>query len=360
MPFTFGLVGLPNAGKTTIFNALAEAAAAVAPYPFCTVEPNVAVVQVPDPRLPELARLTHASQAVPAHVEFMDVAGLVEGASSGEGLGNTFLGTIRAVDAVLHVVRCFADDTVSHEGPVDPAHDVGVVETELTLADLEIAERRMDKVRRELRVNPHDTPDDVHAIEKVLPILAEGKPARSADLSPEEADSVKAYGFLTAKPLLLVANVGEDTPPGCEEAVRALAEERCAGCVTISGQLEAEIAQLAEGDRADYLDAMGLSGSSLGRLITQACRALRLCIFYTVAHEITTAWIAREGITAIGAAGMIHSDMAEGFVRADVVSYADLTAAGGFSEAKAAGALRSEGRDGPVGDGDVVYIHFHH
>ena len=360
MPFTFGLVGLPNAGKTTIFNALAEAAAAVAPYPFCTVEPNVAVVEVPDTRLADLVRLTEAEKCVPAHVEFMDVAGLVQGASHGEGLGNTFLGTIRNVDVVLHVVRCFRDEAVSHEGAVDPANDVAVIDTELTLADLEIAERRMEKIRRQMRADPKDVPPDLHALERVLPLLQEGEPAAAAHLTREEADTLSAYGFLTSKPTLLVANVGEEGDPDAVAAVEALAAQRAAACVVISGQVESEIAQLAPAERADYLAAMGLAGSSLGRLITGACAALGLIVFYTVARGITTAWIARGGLSALDAAAMIHSDMAEGFIRADVVHCPDLVAAGGLHEAKAAGTLRSEGRDGPIGDGDVVYIHFHH
>jgi GTP-binding protein YchF len=351
-----GIVGLPNAGKTTLFNALTRAGAETAGYPFTTVEPNVAIVEVPDERLEPVAQAAAASPAVPETIEFRDIAGLVRGASTGEGLGNRFLAEIRETDAICHVVRAHEDDRVPHpHGRVDPVADAEVVETELLLADLEQAERRLERVRKDAGSGAKEAVAERDWLERVVEALRGGEPVRDVPLPAAAPDAGQNLQALSAKPLLYVANVdeGESAPPP------ALAEHAGpgAGCIAVSARIEAELADLPADEAAEMRTELGLAESGLERLVRAAYELLDLVTFFT-AHRGSEARARalRRGLTAWDAAGRVHTDIQAGFVRAEVIGWHDLVGAGGYAEARDRGLVRTEGRDYEVQDGDVITI----
>lgn len=366
-----GIVGLPNVGKSTLFNALTAAGAEVSNYPFTTIEPNVGMVAVPDPRLAELERLLQPEEATPAFIRFTDIAGLVEGASRGEGLGNQFLGEIRAVDAIAHVVRSFPDPDVVHvAGSVGPLRDVEVIETELMLADLELLDKAVAKRAKQWQTSPREHAAERDRLSRWQEQLADGEPLAGLDLSPEDRRQAKGLGLLTAKPILYVANVGEDgygqdagSKDGGTEAA-ALREAlhdsgREQPLVALSARLEAELAELDAEERSPFLDDLGLDRPGLDRLAEAAFSLLDLVRFYTfVGGEKLRAWEIPRGTLAPAAAGRVHSDMEEGFIRAKVASYEELVAAGGFAELTRLGRVRTEGKGYVVADGDVVEFLF--
>jgi ribosome-binding ATPase len=361
MGFKCGIVGLPNVGKSTLFNALtATAIAQAANYPFSTIEPNVGEVAVPDPRLCLLAKLGKSAQIVPTRLTFVDIAGLVRGASKGEGLGNQFLAHIREVDAIAHVVRCFENADVSHvEGRIDPIADIETIETELMLADLDSLERRVDALEKRVRGADKEAKETLTLVNRALGLLQEGKPARLLSGKPEEA--FHTLGLLTAKPVLYVCNVEEayaSTGNAYSDAVEARAQAENAGCLVISAQIEAEIAVLPPTDRADYLAAVGLKEPGLDRLIRAGYALLDLVTFFTVGPKETRAWTITRGSRAPQAAGVIHTDFERGFIRAETIAYQDYTVLGGEAGAREAGKLRLEGKDYVVADGDVMHFRF--
>ncbi|HEX6255881.1 MAG TPA: redox-regulated ATPase YchF [Euzebyales bacterium] len=364
MTLSVGIVGLPNVGKSTLFNAVSAAGAAAANYPFATIEPNVGIVGVPDKRLAVLSRLAKSARAVPAAVEFHDIAGLVKGASVGEGLGNQFLSHIREVDAIVHVVRCFDDVDVVHvEGTVDPARDIEIIETELLLKDLETTERAADKAARMARSGGADARWRADALAALRDELSGGAPARSVTAGdPGAAAIAREIGLLTAKPVLYAGNVAEDEVPDPDsEAVTALrraAADRGAEAVFMCAEVEAQIAELDADDRAEFLSDLGLEISGLDRVVTAAYRLLGLLTFFTASSKEARAWTVRAGARAPEAAGVIHSDMQRGFIRAEVISYDDYVVLGGEAAARDAGRLRIEGKDYVVADGDVMHIRF--
>ena len=363
MGFKCGIVGLPNVGKSTLFNALTEsAAAAAANYPFCTIEPNVGDVPVPDPRLDRLAGIAKSAQIVPTRLTFVDIAGLVRGASKGEGLGNQFLAHIREVDAITYVLRCFDDPDVVHvEGRVDPIEDADTIETELMLADLESLERRLPILEKKIRGQDKEAKQTLALVERVLPLLREGRPARLAEIKEEERTAFKSLGLLTAKPVLYVCNVDEESA-ATGNAYSARVEERAraegAGCVVISAKIEAELAELGPEERRAYLAELGLAEPGLNRLIREGYKLLGLITYFTAGPKEARAWTVPEGTRAPQAAGVIHTDFEKGFIRAETIAYDEYVALGGEAGARDAGKLRLEGKDYIVKDGDVLHFRF--
>jgi len=357
-----GIVGLPNVGKSTLFNALvANAQAQAANFPFCTIEPNVGVVAVPDPRLEQLRLLSQSREVVPTRVEFVDIAGLVAGASQGEGLGNKFLANIREVDAIVHVVRCFEDDDVIHvSGSVDPARDAEVINLELALADAAQIEKRRERLKKQLRTSKEAQVEDA-ALERIAAVLDAGGAARTVPLSEDEQPMVQPLGLLTAKPIIYAANVAEDDLAGGNAfaaAVAALAEREGAETVRVSAQVEAELIELGEDERRDYLEGLGVSEGGLQSLIRATYSLLGLRTYFTTGEKETRAWTIKAGMTAPQAAGVIHSDFERGFIRAQTIGYAQLLEAGSLVEARAKGWLRSEGKEYVVAEGDVMEFLF--
>jgi GTP-binding protein YchF len=363
MGFKCGIVGLPNVGKSTLFNALTESAAAqAANYPFCTIEPNVGEVPVPDPRLDRLATIAKSAQIVPTRLTFVDIAGLVRGASQGEGLGNQFLAHIREVDAIAYVLRCFEDNDVVHvEGRVDPIADAETIETELMLADLDSLERRVPIQEKKIRGQDKEAKKTLALLERALVLLREGEPARLAAIEEDERVEFRTLGLLTAKPVLYVCNVDEAsaaTGNVHSARVEALAKAEGAGCVIISAKIEAELAELPPDERQAYLADLGLQEPGLNRLINEGYRLLGLITYFTAGPKEARAWTVPEGTRAPQAAGVIHTDFEKGFIRAETIAYDDYVALSGEAGARDAGKLRLEGKDYVVKDGDVLHFRF--
>jgi ribosome-binding ATPase len=363
MGFKCGIVGLPNVGKSTLFNALTQTSAAqAANYPFCTIEPNVGDVGVPDPRLETLAKIAGSAQIVPTRLTFVDIAGLVKGASKGEGLGNQFLANIRETDAIAHVVRCFEDGDITHvSGKIDPVSDIETIETELMLADLDSLEKRVVSLEKKGKQGDKEAKEAADLMNRALVFLREGKPARLTHRSREEELAFQGLGLLSSKPVLYVCNVEEasaDKGNAFSELVAKRAKEEGAVSVVVSAKIESEIAVLPLIDQKDYLDAVGLAEPGLNRVIRAGYDLLHLVTYFTVGPKEARAWTIEKGTRAPQAAGVIHTDFEKGFIRSETISYADYVAGNGESGAREAGKFRLEGKDYVVADGDVMHFRF--
>jgi ribosome-binding ATPase len=361
MGFKCGIVGLPNVGKSTLFNCLTKAEIAAENYPFCTIEPNVGMVPVPDPRLDELAAIVKPERVVPTMMQFVDIAGLVAGASKGEGLGNKFLSHIRETDAIAHIVRCFVNDDVTHvAGKVDPLADIETIDTELVLADLDTAERALDRIARQTKSGDKEAKKLAAVLEQVVAHLGEGHPLRTLVLEAEDRVLLKTWQFITAKPVLYVANVDDSAAEDNEMVVRVRERAATEGAevVVLCAALEAELAELSPEDQAEFLAELGQTEPGLHRLIRAGYQLLDLLTFFTAGVKEVRAWTVRKGSTAPQAAGRIHTDFEKGFIRAEVTAYADYIACRGEAGAKAAGKLRLEGRDYIVAEADVMHFRF--
>jgi GTP-binding protein YchF len=363
MGFNCGIIGLPNVGKSTVFKALTSAKAEVANYPFCTIDPNVGVVPVPDPRLETLEKIYHPKKLTPTTVEVVDIAGLVQGASDGEGLGNKFLGHVREVDALLHVVRCFEDPEVIHTaGEMDPKRDIEVIETELILSDLEILDRRAQKIEKKAKSGGKSERDELKLIITLRNVLNEGRSLRGFHLEPKQREMIQGYHLLTLKPLLYVANISDydsESENKFLKVVQEIARVEHTTVIAIAGGTEAELSALSLQEKQEFISELNLEEPGLNRLVKAAYDLLGLLTFFTGGEEEVRAWTVVKGSKAPQGAGKIHSDMERGFIRAEVIRFSDLCEAGSVQKVKEGGLLRLEGKDYVIQDGDIVFFRFH-